>query len=139
MSSVCYAGIMPQFTTETAREAQRQSAIKRRANRIASRQEGPCQPANQPAKEPDTHPFARLARVRTQLDGVDDALALELKRGDKLDAQKLDRLAAASSRLEEQERRLSGRSLPAVRRDNGKHWAGLSVLGEGAGRLDMGL
>jgi hypothetical protein len=59
---------------------------------------------------------ARLARVRTQLDGIDRAIDAELGRGEKLDPQKLDRLAAASSRLEEQERRLSNRSLPPTKR-----------------------
>ena len=45
-------------------------------------------------------------RVRAQLDKVDRMIAEER------DPVKLDRLASTSARLEEQERRLSNRSLP---------------------------
>jgi len=61
-----------------------------------------------PTEPPAGHRERRLARVRRQLDRL-DAMLLREK-----DAAKLDRLAAASAKLEEQERRLSDRSLPAV-------------------------
>jgi hypothetical protein len=59
---------------------------------------------------------ARLARVRTQLERLDALVTAELDRGDEADGQRVDRLVAASARLEEQERRLSGRSLPPTKR-----------------------
>jgi hypothetical protein len=52
----------------------------------------------------------RLARVRKQLTRIDGMLDTET------DPAKIDRLAAASSKLEEQERRLSSRPLPPVLR-----------------------
>ena len=69
-------------------------------------------PAAQGADSGDgePHPSLRLSRVREQLDRIDGMLRTET------DPVKLDRLAAASSRLEEQERRLSQRSLPATLR-----------------------
>jgi hypothetical protein len=48
----------------------------------------------------------RLARVRAQLDRVDQMMMKEA------DPQKLDRLASAQARLAEQERILDGRPLP---------------------------
>lgn len=48
----------------------------------------------------------RLVRVRKQLEKLDGMLESEL------DPAKIDRLASAAARLEEQERRLSNRSLP---------------------------
>jgi hypothetical protein len=48
----------------------------------------------------------RLSRVRKQLELVDGMIEVET------DAAKLDRLASAASRLNEQERQLSNRSLP---------------------------
>jgi hypothetical protein len=78
---------------------------------------------------PDDFQERRLARVRAQLEGIDSTIEAELSRKDGPDAQRLDRLAAASARLEEQERRLSDRSLPAVKRDNGiKKSAASSML-----------
>ena len=62
----------------------------------------------------------RLPRVRTQLERLDALVSAELDRGNEADGQRVNWLVAASSRLEEQERRLSGRSLPPVSRDNGK-------------------
>lgn len=61
-----------------------------------------------------SHGERRLARVRRQLDRL-DAMLLREK-----DPAKLDRLAAASAKLEEQERRLSNRSLPATVRLDSK-------------------
>jgi len=69
------------------------------------------QPEPLPEPKPDrTFSALRLARVRKQLKRIDEMLLTED------DPAKLDRLAAASSKLEEQERRLSDRSLPAVRK-----------------------
>ena len=48
----------------------------------------------------------RVARVRRQLDRIDEMMMLEQ------DPQKLDRLASAQARLSEQERVLSGTPLP---------------------------
>ena len=56
--------------------------------------------------EPDDHRARRLLRVREQLDRVDSMLATET------DPRRMRDLAAVASDLEEQERRLSNRSLP---------------------------
>ena len=105
---------VPLITCELAREYQRRAALARRRNgatlpQIAPPQE-PQDSATAPARAGDAFLRERLKRVRAQLDRIDAMLATET------DVAKLDRLAAASSRLEEQERRLSDRSLPAVRR-----------------------
>lgn len=54
----------------------------------------------------------RLRRVRKQLEKVDRMIDTET------DPQKLDRLASAAARLNEQERQLSNRSMPPVIRAN---------------------
>ncbi len=54
----------------------------------------------------DEYLARRLERVRKQLDRLDEMILEEE------DPQKLDRLVSASSRLEEQERKLSGRFAP---------------------------
>jgi hypothetical protein len=54
----------------------------------------------------------RLARVRAQLTKIDSMLTKET------DAAKLDRLASAAIRLNEQERQLSNRSLPPTLKAN---------------------
>jgi hypothetical protein len=69
----------------------------------------PVEPANE-ATEADEFRRMRLARVRAQLNAIDKAIAGELA-GD-CDPAKLDRLASAAIRLNEQERQLSNRSLP---------------------------
>lgn len=56
----------------------------------------------------------RLARVRLQLDRLDQMMMEER------DPQKLDRVASAIARLNEQERQLSNRSMPPVVRASGK-------------------
>jgi hypothetical protein len=58
------------------------------------------------AQDQDIYRTKRLGRVRKQLDLVDGMIEAEQ------DPAKLDRLASAQSRLSEQERQLSNRSLP---------------------------
>jgi hypothetical protein len=118
----------PPFTAESARQAAKLSALVRRAKAQALKDA-----AAQAASEPPTAPTAtlpssviavpfstaaegngytarRLARVRGQLDLIDGLI--ERCR----DAQKLDRLAAASSKLSELERVLAGRPTPGAHR-----------------------
>jgi hypothetical protein len=57
----------------------------------------------------------RLARVRVQLDLLDERITEELQ-GKQPNGQRLNWLAAASGRLEEQEQKLSGRPGPGSRR-----------------------
>lgn len=108
------------FTKENARyyaaRAKEARAINR-ANRIGlvhlkAIQSEPQTPDGEPRAGNGTGGYTaiQLARVRAHLDRVDDMLS----RAD--DAQTVERLARARSALEEQERRLSDRSLPAVRR-----------------------
>jgi len=127
---MCYAGIMPQFTRETAREAQRKSAESRRANRMAGGQEKPqAAPQNPPA---DEFVSVRLARVRTQLNGIADKIDVVVKR-DEFDAKQLDQLASAFSRLSEIERQLAGRPLPGSLRpaaEKPRRGAGSRVFGD---------
>lgn len=63
-------------------------------------------------EDQDTYRTKRLARVRKQLDLIDGMLETET------DPTKLDRLASAQSRLSEQERQLSNRSLPPTLKAN---------------------
>jgi hypothetical protein len=59
----------------------------------------------------------RLARVRAQLDRIDDLLAeLSAVKPGQVDARKLNDLAAAQARLATQEQQLAGRPLPGSRR-----------------------
>lgn len=58
------------------------------------------------AEDSEIYRTKRLSRVRKQLDLVDGMIEQEI------DPSKLDRLASAQSRLSEQERQLSNRSLP---------------------------
>lgn len=98
---------VPFITAENARELQQKAAKARalaRANRVLAdaRVEIAVQGAEFTEKA--------LARVRLQLDQVYEAFRKER------DPQKLDRLAAAQSRLAEQERQLSNRPLPGTLR-----------------------
>lgn len=97
------------FTAENARKYSILGLAARRAQAedLKRRLE---QPPEQPQAATDTFSQKRLLRVRSQLTRIDSLLAAET------DPAKIDRLAAASSKLEEQERRLSDRSLPVVRR-----------------------
>lgn len=109
---------MALFTAETAREfaAKAHEARRRKtAEREAMRSIGEQAPQPFPQKTPqnpapDGFVRVRLERVRKHLDKIDRMMEAET------DPAKIDRLAAASSKFEEQERRLSDRSLPPVRR-----------------------
>jgi hypothetical protein len=95
---------MALFTAATAAEMQRRAIAKQLADkaRLAS-------PAE---KQLIAEKFQerRLVRVRKQLETIDGLIDAEMA-GD-CDAARLDRLANAAIRLNEQERQLSNRSLP---------------------------
>lgn len=100
------------FTPETARLASVKAHEARRRQRAARTTAGilaTVQPLPDDAA-PDGYLRARLACVRAQLERVDAMLLTES------DPQRLDRLAAASSRLAEQERVLAGRPAPGAYR-----------------------
>lgn len=97
------------FTSENARFWSIRGLAARRAI-AATPPPAPEPSAEQPQPQADMFSQKRLVRVRSQLTRIDNLLASES------DPAKIDRLAAASSKLEEQERRLSDRSLPVVRR-----------------------
>lgn len=118
----------PPFTAESARQAGKLSAIVRRAKAQALKEAAeqaalapPPAPAPSLPSPAQSLPFnpggqatgytaRRLARVRAQLDMIDGLI--ERCR----DAQKLDRLAAASAKLSELERVLDGRPTPGAHR-----------------------
>jgi len=104
---------MALFTIESSRFAAQRSVEVRRARAVER--------ANAPIPEPtpivavssvapNSFTAARLDRVRAQLDMIDRLIA------DERIPQNLDRLAAASAKLAEQERVLSDRPLPGSRR-----------------------
>jgi hypothetical protein len=99
------------FTRENAPEmARRSNAVQaqRRRERLTA---APFAPAPHPAmQEGDSYVALRLVRVRAQLDRIDRMIQEEK------DPQKLDRLAAASMRLSDQEFALAGRPKPGNRR-----------------------
>lgn len=97
---------MALITTETAREM---SARGLEAKRQAALLRANGEPAK-PLLPDEKYRILRLSRVRRQLDKIDDMIA------DEDDPQRLDRLASAQMRLSEQERQLSGRSLPPTLR-----------------------
>lgn len=74
------------------------------------------QPENKP---PDDYLLRRLARVRHQLDLIDEAIRTELK-SDTPNGQRLNWLCSAQERLSEQERQLAGRPLPGSLRPTAK-------------------
>lgn len=102
---------MALFTKENAAEMARRSALARETLKARA-----ADPTNEP-HEADEFRRMRLSRVRAQLNALDKAMADELAK-DKLDASKLDRLASAAIRLNEQERQLSNRSLPPTLKAN---------------------
>lgn len=102
---------MPRFTRENASEMARRGNLAR-----WSRPRRPVIPPAIPAAiAPDTYPTQRLARVREQLALVDDAIEREAAKPNP-DAHKVDRLAAASMRLSDQEFALAGRPKPGNRK-----------------------
>lgn len=96
------------FTRENAREMQARSAAAQAAKRLAN--------ATPEKKSQITDEFRakRLARVRKQIEMLDAIIDEELKKGEKCDPSKIDRLASAAARLNELERQHSNRSLPPV-------------------------
>lgn len=103
---------MALFTKENARQMAARAALLRKlraeAKKAAVYSEPPtgnATAAQQPLND-DSHRGMRLMRVRAQLDRVDAMLATET------DTRKLRDLATVAKELEEQERRLSNRSLP---------------------------
>jgi hypothetical protein len=104
---------MARFTTANAREmAAKGNAAK--AERLKRLRDAAFPPANLPlecARDAGEGFLARrLFRVRAQLDMIDERLLSER------DPHKLERLAACSYRLAEQERILAGRPTPGARR-----------------------
>ena len=73
----------------------------------------------------------RLARVRSQLDALDNLLADEMAAA-RPDPARLDRYASAQSRLATQEQQLAGRPLPGSRRP-GRERSRPSPFGGGCG------
>ena len=100
----------PLITAANAREYQLRSA--------ASRRKQPAAQNPPPLTETVADDFLalRLLRVRKQLALVDSALEEEAAKGAKCDGQRVDRLAAASMRLSDQEFALSNRPKPGNRR-----------------------
>jgi len=110
---------MALITSANARQLAAKALIARRANRERARNLDQTLAdlaakvtalAPLPAEQLSGYVEKRLVRVRRQLDRIDEMLMEES------DPQKLDRLAAASMRLAEQERILAGRPLPGSRR-----------------------
>jgi len=95
---------MALITRETAAEMQRRATASVLAEKARL-----ADPAEK-QKQAEMFQEKRLVRVRKQLETIDGLIEAEMLGGG--DAAKLDRYASAASRLEEQERRLSNRSLP---------------------------
>lgn len=125
------------FTSETARRAGLASVEATRKRRLGNAAGDPGTQAEPGAQrkhngistDPASFVGRRLERVRRQLDRVDAMLAEET------DPARIDKLCAASSKLEEQERRLSDRSLPPVRR---AHDQAPAKLGHGSSLFAAG-
>lgn len=106
---------MALFTAENAAEMARRGNIALAAKREREKVEA-LKPETEP-READEFRKMRLLRVRAQLLAVDKAIADEVAK-ENLDPAKLDRLASAAIRLNEQERQLSNRSLPPTLKAN---------------------
>ena len=99
-------GEMALFTAENAAEMQRrgvEAKLSAKEERIVEALSVEVESQNA-----EKHRKLRLLRVRKQQERVDAMLLVET------DPAKLDRLASAAMRLNEQERQLSNRSLPPV-------------------------
>lgn len=105
----CKPKRVPFFTKANAKlYAAKSHEMRRLATKLAQQ---PSQQPEQPSNDqPDPFHSRTLSRVRAQMSRL---LSLAEKESDPA---KLDRLAAAFAKHEEVERRLSDRSLPAVRR-----------------------
>jgi hypothetical protein len=108
-----YRPIMPLFTRENAREMAARGN-KARWTRPPIPETDP-EPVAMPNPVADPFIARRLMRVRAQLDLIDAAIQQEASKG-KPDGQRLDRLAAASFKLNDQEFALAGRPKPGQRR-----------------------
>jgi hypothetical protein len=123
----CRRILVMRFTPLTARENAAKALASRKANYLAAKATKNGQSLQPPstsvlaAETPATDEFsrARLARVRAQLNRIDDLLEAEV------DPQRLDKLASAQSRLAEQERQLAGRPLPGSLRPTAEKRPGL--------------
>ena len=106
---------MALFTQETASEMGKRS-VKSRLARIQAEERIHAEALERyyanltKPLEPDTYIEKRIARVRLQLNRIDEKLMTEEN------PQAIDRLAAAAARLSEQERILAGRPLPGSHR-----------------------
>lgn len=105
---------IPFITAENAAELGRASQAAQRAKKELKLAEMLDPVAEQEAA--DKYRKLRLLRVRKQLDLIDEKIFQELS--DNTDASKLDRLASAVLRVNEQERQLSNRSLPPTLKAN---------------------
>jgi hypothetical protein len=106
---------MSLFTSESARtmaakahEARKRNAESKRNGQL---EQEPQRTAIHPAKHGDSYICARLVRVRKQLGALDALIDGEMAKPD-ADPARLDKLAAALSRLHDIERTLAGRPLP---------------------------
>jgi hypothetical protein len=95
---------MPVITSSNAREMAAKSAEARKQRKLAADYTAAL-PAPDPQRA-DSYPEMRLTLVRRHLAKIDSLMEKET------DPQKIDKLANASTKYQEQERILSGRSLP---------------------------
>lgn len=117
------------FDSVRAREAQQKSVLARRAAALAVIERRQTAVAAMDVAE-STAPIAdyaarRLARVRAQLDALDDQIATAIA-SPSLNGRLLNDLAAAQARLATQEQQLAGRPLPGSRRPGKERPARLS-------------
>ena len=106
---------MARFTVANAKEMAAKSHAAKAARLEALRQAANPPPLIPPPSGLDPYLSRRVARVRTQLDLLDQAIEKEASKAQP-DGQRLNWLAQAQDRLSEQERRLSGRPLPGSRK-----------------------
>lgn len=97
---------LPYITAENAAEIARNGWVLRKARK--EQEEAQKLSPSVEQQEADNRRKLRLLRIRKQQDRIDGMLLVET------DPAKLDRLASAAARLNEQERQLSNRSLPPV-------------------------
>lgn len=118
-----YPRSVPLFSRQNAADMQRRSVQARKARHLAPPE--PPQPPPTPDPFADDFTSQRLTRVRKQLERIDSMIETET------DPQKLDRLAAASMRLSDQEFALANRPKPGNRRpgpERVRRGAGLELL-----------
>lgn len=99
------------FTSQNAAEMARRSHLPTSARVPVTRKQKPASNITGSCDENARYADKTLSRVRVQLDLVNTRLTEQLKR-EVIDPQAIDRLAAAQSRLSEQERILAGRPMP---------------------------